>query len=96
MGSNPAQGNSSCFPFTTINQLINGMGFISSFYGIYIYIHPFSKTLQFQSIYDIYIYIYIYAFCFLIRKVLTEKNNRRPFLQKEITIAAVKPFKGFV
>ena len=40
MGSNPAQGNSSCFSFTTINQLISGMGFISSFYGyIYIYIY---------------------------------------------------------
>ena len=40
--------------------------------------------------------IYIYAFCFLIRKVLTEKNNGGPFLQKERIIAAVKPFVGIV
>ena len=35
MGSNPAQGNSTCFSFDTINQLIYRMGFISSFYGLY-------------------------------------------------------------
>ena len=36
----------------------------------FMYIHPFSKTLQFQSISDVYIYI----FYFLIRKVLKTRH----------------------
>ena len=57
MGSNPAQGNSSCFSFDIINQLIYRMGFISSFYGIYIYIYIY-----------IYLFIYLFFLCiFIIR-----------------------------
>ena len=59
----------------------------------YIYIYIYTR-LQKRCNFKVYM-IYI---CLLSshQKGVDRKNNRGPFLQKERTIATVKPFEGFV
>ena len=63
--------------------------FLLTFIYIYIYTR-FQKRCNFK-VYMIYI-----CLMFSHQKGVDRKNNRGPFLQKERTIAAVKPFEGFV
>ena len=59
---------------------------------IYIYIYIYTR-LQKRCNFKVYM-IYI-CLLFSHQKGVDRKNNMGPFLQKERTIAAVKPFVGF-
>ena len=63
-------------------------------YHIYFEIATFLKTGVYCCNFKVYM-IYI-CLLFSHQKGVDRKNNRGPFLQKERTIAAVKPFEGFV
>ena len=62
---------------------------------IYIYIYIYIYT-RFQKRCNFKVYMIYICLLFSHQKGVDRKNNRGPFLQKERTIAAVKPFEGFV